>query len=322
MATLTRIHWRDAYLDAAQFVAPEEASQDLTSSLPVQVLFCLYDLRKDQGMRRHDYLDLTYLYHGNTLFRLNNRAYRMREGDLILINNAQYHSLEQEGSALVKTVTLRFKPEALLSYEPRRNCVEYLSPFLNQDPNFVPVVDAHTGIPALILSFIQEIKNELPATTSRAHLSVRAYLQMILVKLINHYSTTEPAEQAPFHRHKASERLYPLFNYLYEHYEEALTSRHAARIVHMSDSHFRHCFKEVTGLSFVQYLNEFRITRAQLLLGSTGQPVSQVAQEVGFGNQSHFGRLFKKLVNLSPTEYRTQIRVSGRKSRQIASGRR
>jgi AraC-like DNA-binding protein len=89
----------------------------------------------------------------------------------------------------------------------------------------------------------------------------------------------------------------------------------------MSDSHFRHCFKEVTGLSFVQYLNEFRITRAQLLLGSTGQPVSQVAQEVGFGNQSHFGRLFKKLVNLSPTEYRTQIRVSGRKSRQIASGR-
>jgi AraC-like DNA-binding protein len=84
--------------------------------------------------------------------------------------------------------------------------------------------------------------------------------------------------------------------------------REASRICGMSESHFMSLFKRVTGLSFVTYLNHFRIERAQALLEKTEESMADISQQVGFCDQSYFGTVFRRIVGMTPAIYRRRIR--------------
>jgi transcriptional regulator GlxA family with amidase domain len=76
----------------------------------------------------------------------------------------------------------------------------------------------------------------------------------------------------------------------------------------MSDCCFMHLFKEVTGQSFVAYLNRFRVARARSLLASTDKAISEISLETGFCNQSYFGVIFRRITGMTPLEYRLNRR--------------
>ena len=76
----------------------------------------------------------------------------------------------------------------------------------------------------------------------------------------------------------------------------------------MSESYFMSFFKRVTGLSFVKYLNHYRIERAQVLLASTDESMAAISQELGFCDQSYFGMVFRRFVGMTPAEYRRYSR--------------
>ena len=72
-------------------------------------------------------------------------------------------------------------------------------------------------------------------------------------------------------------------------YTNAITVEHAAHAVYMSKSDFMRFFKQVTGQPFVTYLNQFRVAKAEALLGLGEMSIAEVSQAVGFCDQSYFG---------------------------------
>ena len=65
-------------------------------------------------------------------------------------------------------------------------------------------------------------------------------------------------------------------------------------------------FKNTMGTSFIEYLNEYRLTMASRLLVSSDSSILAIASEVGFDNLSYFNRSFKKRFGQTPREYRKQ----------------
>lgn len=93
-----------------------------------------------------------------------------------------------------------------------------------------------------------------------------------------------------------------------------------ANLVSLSPSRFRHLFKQETGASPAQYLKDFRLRKAELLLRTTFLSVKQILQRVGLGSNSHFVHDFRKIHGMTPTTYRravwraTKTRKSGKKN--------
>jgi two-component system response regulator YesN len=73
----------------------------------------------------------------------------------------------------------------------------------------------------------------------------------------------------------------------------------------MSPSHFSRVFKKVMGLSYQEYLNNRRITKAKNLLRTSPQSVTEIAISLGFSDPTGFGRTFKKLTGQTPSAYRS-----------------
>ena len=62
--------------------------------------------------------------------------------------------------------------------------------------------------------------------------------------------------------------------------------------------------------TFVNYVNELRLTRAAMLLTTTDTPVIEIAGLSGFNNISNFNRAFKMYYDTTPSKYRKIERSS------------
>lgn len=74
--------------------------------------------------------------------------------------------------------------------------------------------------------------------------------------------------------------------------------------VGMSTYHFCRVFKNVTGMTFKQYLTRRRVEWAKCRLRRPGARATEVAFEVGFGSLSQFNRSFQQIVGTTPSEWR------------------
>lgn len=63
-------------------------------------------------------------------------------------------------------------------------------------------------------------------------------------------------------------------------------------------------FKKVTGISPIEYIQQFRIVKAAERLLHTNQSIKEISTAVGIENPEYFATLFKKKTGFTPTEYR------------------
>ncbi len=97
-----------------------------------------------------------------------------------------------------------------------------------------------------------------------------------------------------------------MLGYIEEHYGEKITIQQAASLCGYSSSHFMKYFKKYTGMAFIEYLNDYRLTAAGHKLLNAKASVTSIAQGCGFDNLSYFNRLFRQKYGLSPRQYRRQ----------------
>ncbi len=61
------------------------------------------------------------------------------------------------------------------------------------------------------------------------------------------------------------------------------------------------------GSSFIEYLNDYRLTMAERMLRSSDDSVLEIAGKSGFENLSYFNRMFKRKYGCSPGKWRNRL---------------
>jgi len=89
-----------------------------------------------------------------------------------------------------------------------------------------------------------------------------------------------------------------------KHLNEAIELEKLAEISCLSKDHFIRLFKKELGTTPLQYINQKKIEKAQLLLITEELAVKEIAFQLAFDDYSYFNRLFKKTTGVTPQEYR------------------
>ncbi len=104
-----------------------------------------------------------------------------------------------------------------------------------------------------------------------------------------------------------AERINSVFDYLLQRFTEEISLPNVAAHIHMNTSAFCKFFKNRTGKTFSQILNEIRIGHACKLFIEEGLSVSQVCYACGYNSLSYFNRKFRAITKYSPMEYRKRF---------------
>ncbi len=100
------------------------------------------------------------------------------------------------------------------------------------------------------------------------------------------------------------DKLEAVRKYIEKNYMKRLTVEQTAKALYLSSSFISHEFSKFMHVSFVTYLNSFRLAKTREMLAETNRSVSEIAFLCGFGSISQFQRLFRAETGMSPKEYR------------------
>ena len=84
----------------------------------------------------------------------------------------------------------------------------------------------------------------------------------------------------------------------------------------VSNSYFSSSFKKETGQSFVSYLTDYRMDRAEELVLNTDEKSYKIAEKVGYQDANYFSYVFKKKFGVSPSKYRASGKQQSEKQKE------
>lgn len=94
--------------------------------------------------------------------------------------------------------------------------------------------------------------------------------------------------------------------YVNTHMEVRFTIQQLAEKFHISPSWLKRCFYSVYGESVQTYIREYKIHWAARELKYTDKTISEIANDMGYGNNSKFSEAFRAIFGVSPREYRKE----------------
>ncbi|NRA65653.1 MAG: helix-turn-helix transcriptional regulator [Pseudobacteriovorax sp.] len=124
-----------------------------------------------------------------------------------------------------------------------------------------------------------------------------------LIKLIQKYGDLAGSE-AKFSKGFSSIQFKKVLDFIKQNYSQTFGLDELAKEAGISRHHFSRLFKETTGRSPMQFVLEYRVQKAKLLLSKQNVTLSEIAAQCGFSDQAHFSRAFKAEYGRPPKSFR------------------
>ena len=117
--------------------------------------------------------------------------------------------------------------------------------------------------------------------------------------------STQASELHDFQNSHSIKRVY---EFIQENFHRKIRLNEISQLVNMSPVSFNRFIKSRTGKTFINYVNDTRISYATRWLIETEKSISEISCDCGFNNIANFNRVFKKAKNCTPTEFRREFK--------------
>ncbi|MEM9338012.1 MAG: AraC family transcriptional regulator [Bacteroidota bacterium] len=104
-----------------------------------------------------------------------------------------------------------------------------------------------------------------------------------------------------------SPKIEQVYTFIQQNFHRQITLNEISEMMNMSQVTFNRFMKKRTGKTFVEYLNDTRISYASRWLIETDQSIGEIAYKCGFNNIANFNRVFKKSKDCTPSEFKIQF---------------
>ncbi|MFC5701884.1 helix-turn-helix domain-containing protein [Cohnella faecalis] len=253
----------------------------------------------------HNGFEIFYLVAGDVCYFINDKAYQVVGGVMLLIDVDEIHKLVNFSGDTFERITLVFKREFIEGIFPGNHSFDVLSCFLK---------DRHMlTFSGYEQSFIEKLFDKMISEFTKQPPGYEFYLKTLLFELLIFiYRHLESSQTKAYSEENniVNRKIFDIVDFLNRNYDKQHTIRDISSRFFISPSYFCKSFRDSTGFTFTEYLNNVRIKEARVLLTQTGMKVADVAEKVGFENLTHFGRVFKEITGLSPLKYRQANRVN------------
>jgi AraC-like DNA-binding protein len=244
----------------------------------------------------HPELELVDIEGASAKRHVGNHISEYQESDLVLIGpNIPHLNFDHGVTTTYRKEVLHFKSSF------KDNIVESL-PELQQ-------VNRLLDLSKYGIAFYGKTKVKAGELMKRLHLlEPFDYFMTImqLLRLLAKSNEFELLHKTPFvnkYSYKEQKRIRKIYGFIDEHYQSKISLNEVADLCSLSKAAFCRYFKKATGSTFIEFLNQYRISQAKRLL-LKGKNVSEACYDCGFESMSYFNRSFKKITGENPSVFK------------------
>ena len=234
----------------------------------------------------HDNLEIYMLLEGRCWYFIDNKSYLLSSGDIVIIPQGVIHKVNYETpthSRILINCDASFVPEAVWEV-------------LGEVPCF-PKTDRTDD---KIRKIFAVIEKENKKTDEFWRDIIKTKIAELLILIVRESRETAPIVTQSVIVEKAVE-------YIQKNHQGKLSLEDAAKYCFVSPAHLSRTFKKETGFGFCEYLNIYRLKKADMLL-SDGKKhkISEISELCGFEDSNYFSKMYKQMYGISPKK-RMQI---------------
>lgn len=262
------------------------------------------NLNKEEPIHMHEFIELTYYLEGGAVHLINGKEFKVKRGDLLLLNAKQAHShITVENMSYIHIfIRNEFMNSSILNSDNIVDLFLVSSLFDNFDDeeSNLPVV-TFSGcemleIEHLCKCMVDEFENKDTAYNG----ILEGYVKVLLSKVVRNIRRVKDKNWIG----DIKTGMPDVIEYINNNYSKKITLKNFAKENFYTPTYFNQAFKECYGVSIKEYIIKKRVQEAIRLLDTTDMPVDKIAVEVGYDNKSHFYNLFKKYTGLTPAEFK------------------
>ena len=250
---------------------------------------------------RHPYCEFNLVLEGkSTTLVEGEEAFRL-PGDLLLLGPGVPHFGRIKKFPL-RSITVYFLPSVLIEMGPENDGVRILRRFTAKQTLRERLVRLPNSLRDDFKVRFEEMSAEFTQQRFGREVRLRSLLLDLLVLLLR---WEEPrgvlvgGEPLCVDWHPIIKAL----SFLREHYADPVYSKEVARAAGVSESQIKLLFHQALNLSWVKYLQGYRIHRAAALLSEGKLNVTEAALAVGFDSLSHFNDMFRSFMGVTPKNF-------------------
>ena len=236
----------------------------------------------------HFEFEFIYMIKGCETVRVGNQDFRLEEGQIYMA----FPFIEHEYICPQRNVVL-------MGIFPPMVTPDYTNIMISKDL-VCPVIDTGKLCPGFVDSLFRF--SEYFNSGKSDAIVARNMLSALVGEML---SEVELCERPGNHS------LEKISRYVMENFDDAeLTLSSAANVLGFNDTYLSHLFTSTMKVSFVSFVNSFRVNKARHLLRNPAMNMNDIVSACGFGSQRTFNRVFREFTGMSPSEFRaTKIRL-------------
>lgn len=257
-----------------------------------------FDVSTDQGSYTpnhwHEALEIIYILEGSAEVTSFGQTTILNTGDFMLLNSHQIHA--SRCPSYNRTILMQVPDEFLEPYLPGLKHLWF----------FIPVHEPNTAqkekkclLKELLLKMMDLQEAERPGYLLEFTSTLFSFLNVLYQNFQEHM----PSE-CHIKDNRVLSRLDSVIAYTQDHYSSAVTLKEAARAAALQPEYFCRFFRQNMGMTYFQYLNDYRLSRIYRDLIATDLSVHTLEEIHGFTNDKLFHKLFKERFRTTPLQVR------------------
>lgn len=248
----------------------------------------VFDMYKTHA---HNHYELYFLINGERNYFIGNGIVHVQAGDVVFVPKHIIHKTTSVSSSGHERFLINFTDKYF--DESLKN--EILKIFKNY----------YLSIPEKYLKKAEDIffriSEEYKSMDKYSPILLKSYLTEFFALLIRSDTTSVLVNES---ENKTEKHIKKVLDAINNDMSAEMTVDIAANIAGFSKSYFEKSFRQLTGFTFIDYLNTMRLLHAQKLLSETKKSVTDIAFECGFNSSNYFTTVFKKFTGTTPLKFR------------------
>jgi AraC-like DNA-binding protein len=251
----------------------------------------------------HEYMELSYIQENEGRYEIEDRAYEVVKGDVVIINNIERHRVTYKAERPLYETVIHFDPKLIWFRDDPTMEYGYLKLFrrgrvaFNNRPELPEPTREEVG------RLFAEITREYQEGKRFHELLIKAKLLTVIALLLRECKAEAVDDGAFQSRQNQIDRLKKILEYIEGNFAQGIGLESTAARFHFNGSYFSDYFRKNVGITFSEYLARVRVGEAVKLLTEKGASSTEAAYECGFNNIASFYAAFKRVTGMNPGDY-------------------
>ena len=252
----------------------------------------------------HPEIEITYVKEGSMHYRINNRSFHLKEGDIIFCNSNALHSGEMENQEDCSYIPITFDPKLIYGFFQSTICTRYVDPVIQNLAVGAVHIDYSEKWHETFRDRMLEVISLDKQKPDFYELDISIRMQLLWRLLVEHLPHQPVSTTSDFTEY---ERIRRILSYIEQNYMNQITLDDISEHIHLCESECTRLFKRHMNTTLFSFLQEYRIERSLEYL-NTKESISSIAEKTGFSDSNYYSKVFSKIKGCSPREYRKNLK--------------